>query len=145
MSRSNRRSCTRVASKREKSVELYDKKGVSRKKERTAIKYTSPGFRSVDACSISAAAVIFAERAARKHYGTSGYCRTCRQVACSTDGTFAEYSAFIGHAPRGPRNQTVGHNQSFVVHATWLTNQKQEPVLARPTVFSLACGGHWSG
>jgi hypothetical protein len=45
------------------------------------MKYVSPGFRNVKACSIGAAAVIFAERAARKHYGKSGYCRTCTQVS----------------------------------------------------------------
>ena len=61
------------------------------------MKCTSPGFRSVEACSIRAAAVIFAERAARKHYGKSGYCRTCTQVAHSTDGRSAEYSAFISY------------------------------------------------
>jgi hypothetical protein len=81
------------------------------------MKYTSPGFRSVGACSIRAAAVIFAERAARKHYGKSGYCRTCTQVAHSTDGRSAEYSAFISYTLRGQRNETVGHNQSFVVYA----------------------------
>jgi hypothetical protein len=81
------------------------------------MKYTSPGFRSVKACSISAAAVIFAERAARKQYGKSGYCRTCTQVAHSTDARSAEYSAFISYTLRGQRNETVGHNQSFVVYA----------------------------
>jgi hypothetical protein len=83
------------------------------------MKYASPGFRSVEACSIRAAAVIFAERAARKQYGKSGYCRTYTEVACSTDGTIAEYSAFIGCTPRGQRNKTAGHNQSFVVYAAW--------------------------
>jgi hypothetical protein len=81
------------------------------------MKYTSQGFRSVEACSISAAAVIFAERAARKQYGKSGYCRTCTQVACSRDGTFAEYTAVIEYMPRGQLNEKAGHNQSFVVHA----------------------------
>jgi hypothetical protein len=81
------------------------------------MKYTSQGFRSVEACSISAAAVIFAERAARKQYGKSGYCRTCTQVACSRDGTFAEYTAVIEYIPRGQLNEKAGHNQSFVVHA----------------------------
>ena len=81
------------------------------------MKYISQGFRCVEACSIRAAAVIFAERAARKHYGKSGYCRTCTQVAHSTDGRSAEYSAFISYTLRGQRNETVGHNQSFVVYA----------------------------
>jgi hypothetical protein len=81
------------------------------------MKYTSPGFRSVEACSIRAAAVIFAERAARKLYGKSGCCRSYTEVACSTDGTIAEYSAFIGYTPRGQCNETAGHNQSFVVYA----------------------------
>jgi hypothetical protein len=81
------------------------------------MKYTSPGFRSVEACSIRAAAVIFAERAACKQYGKSGYCRRYTQVAYSTNGTFAEYSAFIGYTPRGQRNEAPGHNQTFVVYA----------------------------
>jgi hypothetical protein len=104
-----------------------------------AIKYTSPGFRSVDAYSISAAAMIFAERVARKHYGKSGYCGTCMQVAYSTDGTFAEYRAFIGHALRDPRNQTVGHHQSFVVHAAQRKKAKPRPG-SSATGSSLACG-----
>ena len=81
------------------------------------MKYTSPGFRNVEACSFLAAAVIFAERAARKYYGKSGYCRTCTQVAHSIDGRSAEYSAFVSYAPREQRNETVGHNQPFVVYA----------------------------
>ena len=81
------------------------------------MKYTSPGFRSVEACSVRAAAVIFAERAARKQYGKYGYFRTYTPVACSTVGTIAEYSAFIGYTPRGQLNETAGHNQSFVVYA----------------------------
>jgi hypothetical protein len=103
-----------------KSVELYEKEGVLRMKSslrRTAMKYVSPGFRNVKACSIGAAAVIFAERAARKHYGKSGYCRTCTQVAHSPDGMSAEYSAFISYTPRGQRNETVGHSHPFVVYA----------------------------
>jgi hypothetical protein len=81
------------------------------------MKYTSPGFRSVEASSMNAAAVIFAERAARKQYGKSGYCRTCTQVVHSTDGTFAEYSAFICYTARGQRSETVGHNEAFAIHA----------------------------
>jgi hypothetical protein len=101
-----------------KSVEPYGKRGVLCNEDIAkgkAMKYVSPGFRSVNACSIRAAAVIFAERAARKHYGKSGYCRTCTQVAHSTDGRSAEYSAFI--SLRGQSNEMVGHNQSFVVYA----------------------------
>jgi hypothetical protein len=80
------------------------------------MKYISPGFRSVKACSIRAAAVIFAERAARKQFGKSGYCQTCTQLAHSKDGRSAEYSVFISRTLRGQRNETVGHNQSFVVY-----------------------------
>ncbi len=81
------------------------------------MKYTSPGFRSVEACSIRAAAVIFAERAARKQYGKAGYCQTCTQRACSSDGTFAEYSAFIAYTPREQRSEAAGHNEFFAVYA----------------------------
>ena len=80
------------------------------------MKYISEGFRSVQACSITAAVVIFAERAARKQYGKSGYCAAFTQIACSADGRFAEYSVFIGYSPRGPRNK-VGHTQTFRVYA----------------------------
>jgi hypothetical protein len=71
------------------------------------MKYISLGFKSVEACSNCAAAEIFAERAARKQYGRSGYCKTCKQVASSRDGTFAEYVALIGYTPRGPRNERI--------------------------------------
>ena len=81
------------------------------------MKYISLGFRSAKACSIRAAAVIFAERAARKQYGKSGYCRTCTQVEHSTDGRSAEYSAFISYTLRGQRNETFGQNHPFVVYA----------------------------
>jgi hypothetical protein len=89
------------------------------------MKYTSPGFRSVEASSMNAAAVIFAEREARKQYGKSGYCRTCTQVAHSTDGRSAEYSAFISYTLRGKRNETVGHNHPFVVYAAYETRGGQ--------------------
>ena len=95
------------------------------------MKYISPGFRSVKACSIGAAAVIFAERAARKHYGKSDYCRTCTQVAHSTDGRSAEYSAFISHTPRGQRKEANGHNHPFVVYAA-VANQPIKPYLWQP-------------
>ena len=94
-------------------------------------------FRSVEACSIRAAAVIFAERAARKHYGKSGYCLTCTQVAHSTDGRSAEYSAFISYTLRGQRNETVGHNQSFVVLCS-VANQPTKPCPA-----GSASAGFW--
>jgi hypothetical protein len=81
------------------------------------VKYISPGFRNVEACSIRAAAVIFAERAARKHYGKSGYCWACRQVAHSPDGRSAKYSAFISCTQRGRRNETVGRSYPLVVYA----------------------------
>ncbi|MFZ0712492.1 MAG: hypothetical protein WAM53_20805 [Terrimicrobiaceae bacterium] len=80
------------------------------------MKYISQGFRSVQACSIRAAVVIFAERAARKRYGKSGYCQTFTQLTCSPDGTFAQYSVFIGYSPRGRRDK-VGHSQTFQVYA----------------------------
>ncbi len=82
-----------------------------------AMRYTSPGFRSVEACSNRAAAVIFAERAARKHYGRSGYCRTCTQVASSEDGTFAKYSASIAYTSRGHRSETAELKRTFAVYA----------------------------
>jgi hypothetical protein len=91
-------------------------RGVGHNSE-NAMRYTSPGFRSVEACSNRAAAVIFAERAARKHYGRSGYCRTCTQVARSEGGTFAEYSASIAYTLRGQSSGTAKLKKSFVVYA----------------------------
>lgn len=52
------------------------------------MKYTSPGFRSVEASSMNAAAVIFAERAARKQYGNVVFEFTAKGVdydACLGD------------------------------------------------------------
>jgi hypothetical protein len=80
------------------------------------MKYISEGFRSVQACSITAAVVIFAERVARKRYGKSGCCGTFTQIAGSADGRFAEYSVFIGYSPRGRRNK-IGHHQTILVYA----------------------------
>jgi hypothetical protein len=113
------------------------------------MKYTSPGFRSVEASSMNAAAVIFAERAARKQYGKSGYCGTCMQVARSTDGRSAEYSAFISYTLRGKHNETVGHNHPFVVYAAYETrggqrsaNQKRPSNLVSD--HSSTINTHWS-
>ena len=71
------------------------------------MKYMSPGFKSVAACSNCAAAEIFAERAARKQYGRSGYCKTCKQVLASADGTVADYVALIGYTLRGSHNERI--------------------------------------
>jgi hypothetical protein len=93
------------------------------------MKYISPGFRSVEACSNSAAAVIFAERAARKQYGRSGYCEVCKQVASSTDGTFAEYVAFIGYIPRGLGNETIAAGSKKITFGVTASKTGSSPRL----------------
>jgi hypothetical protein len=77
-------------------------------------KYTCNGFKSVTTETMSEAANIFANRAARQKYGKSGYARTCTQGAYAQDGRLAEYSAFIGYGTG--RNETAGHNINFTVH-----------------------------
>jgi hypothetical protein len=64
---------------------------------------------------MKAAAEIFATRAARRKYGRSAYCRTCVQQSHAQNGSFAEYSAFIGYTTG--RNETTGSNIQFTVYA----------------------------
>ena len=77
------------------------------------MKFKSSGFNTVESDSMSDAALVFANRAARRKYGRSGYARTCVQQAHSQDGTLAEYSAFIGYST-GP-TETTGNNIHFTV------------------------------
>jgi hypothetical protein len=77
-------------------------------------KYKSAGFNSVRAETINEAAMIFADRAARRKYGRAGYCRTCNQQCHAQDMSFAEYSAFIGSSTG--RNETTGTNLQFTVY-----------------------------
>jgi len=77
-------------------------------------KYTCNGFQSVTAETMSEAANIFANRAARRKYGKSGYARTCNLGAYAQDGSLAEFSAFIGYTTG--RNETTGHNINFTVY-----------------------------
>jgi len=76
--------------------------------------FTCSGFQSVKADTITAAAEIFAKRAARKKYGRSGYCRTIREDAYAQDGRLSEFSAFIGYKT-GPC-ETSGSSISFTVY-----------------------------
>ena len=80
------------------------------------MKYTCNGFRPVEAESIREAASIFANRAARRAFGRSGYARTCQIQAHARDMSFAEFSAFIGYTTG--RNETTGHNVQFTVSAS---------------------------
>lgn len=59
------------------------------------------------------AAEVFANRMARKKYGRSGYCRTCKMDSYSQDGTLAQFSAFIGYTTG--QNETTGNNVNFTV------------------------------
>ena len=76
-------------------------------------KYITNGRRPVVAETMSDAAQIFANRAARDKFGRSGYCRTCVCTSWSQDNTLGEFSAFIGY--RTGRNETTGHNVNFTV------------------------------
>lgn len=58
------------------------------------------------------AARVFAQRIARKFYGRNADVRTCNENSHSQDGSYAEYSAFIGITRN---NATTGHNVSFSV------------------------------
>ena len=77
-------------------------------------KYTSNGFKSVKAESMTEAANIFANRAARRKYGKSGYSRTCTMGSYAQDGSLAEFSAFIGYTTG--QNETTGNNINFTVY-----------------------------
>jgi hypothetical protein len=83
--------------------------------ETTMERYTCKTFNSVIADSMTAAAELFAGRAARREFGKSGYARTCNMGAYSQDGTLAEFSAFIGYTPKGEPHTTQGHNYNFTV------------------------------
>jgi len=77
-------------------------------------KYTTNGRRPVVAESISDAAEVFANRAARDKFGRSGYCRTCTLQSWSRDNTMGELCGFIGYSTG--RNETTGHNVNFTVY-----------------------------
>jgi hypothetical protein len=77
-------------------------------------KYITNGRRPVVAETMSDAAQIFANRAARDKFGRSGYCRTCTLGSWNQDNTIGEFSAFIGYSTG--RNETTGHNVNFTVY-----------------------------
>lgn len=76
-------------------------------------KYITNGRRSVVAESMSDAAAIFANRAARDKFGRSGYSRTCAIQSWSQDNTMGEFSAFVGYKS-GPQ-ETTGRDINFTV------------------------------
>lgn len=67
---------------------------------------------------MSAAAELFANRIAKKHYGKKGHCRTLNLDSWSQDNTIGEYNAFVGYTPAGKHNRgtTVGGNIRFSVY-----------------------------
>ena len=77
-------------------------------------KYTCNGFKSVKAETMNEAAEIFANRAAKRKYGRSAYCRTCTEQSYAQDMSLAEYSAFIGYT--SGQNETSGNNINFTVY-----------------------------
>ena len=76
--------------------------------------YSTHGRKSVQSETIKDAAGIFAARIARAEFGKCGDARTCKMDSYSQDGTYAEFSAFIG-ITRG--NETTGRNINFSVRA----------------------------
>ena len=76
--------------------------------------YSTHGRKSVQSETIKDAAGIFAARIARAEFGQCGDARTCKMDSYSQDGTYAEFSAFIG-ITRG--NETTGRNINFSVRA----------------------------
>lgn len=80
------------------------------------MKYTSSGFKNVTAETMTEAAVVFANRAAKRKYGGTAYCRTCTMGAYSENGSLAEFSAFVGYTTG--RNETTGHNINFTVYVS---------------------------
>jgi len=77
-------------------------------------KYTCNGFKSVKVETMNEAAEIFANRAAKRKYGRSAYCRTCTMGSYAENGSLAEYSAFIGYTTG--QNETSGNNINFTVY-----------------------------
>jgi hypothetical protein len=77
-------------------------------------KYTSKNRRPVIAESMSDAAEIFANRAARDKFGRSGYCRTCVCTSWNRENTLGEFSAFIGY--KSGYQETTGRNVNFTVY-----------------------------
>lgn len=75
-------------------------------------KFTTNGCKAVNAETIKEAALIFAQRMARREFGRKGDARTCTMGAYAQDGSLAEFTAFIG-TTKG--NSTSGRNVHFTV------------------------------
>ena len=69
--------------------------------------------RPIEAESISEAAQTFALRKARQVYGSRATAPVCTMGSYATNGSCAEFSAFIG---RTKGSETTGHNINFTVH-----------------------------
>jgi hypothetical protein len=78
-------------------------------------KYTSPGFRTITAESIAAAAEKIAAVAARRKFGRSGCVGSLQVLSYAQDMSLVEYQAFIGFS--SGRNQTTGNNIHFTVYS----------------------------
>ena len=86
--------------------------------ETTKSTYICSGFRPVKADSNKEAANIFANREARNRYGRGGYAIDVKENSWSQDGSFVAYESFIGYAPRGQHNTTVGNDYRFSVQSS---------------------------
>lgn len=76
-------------------------------------RYVTSGMRGVSAESMADAAKVFAQRLARKSYGSRGYALRPVGGSYTEDGRLVEYSAFVGYSTG--RNETTGKNVHFTV------------------------------
>jgi hypothetical protein len=70
--------------------------------------FSCTGFRRVAAETPHQAAMIFANRAARRAFGRRGYCRVIRHASWTKNGMWHSFEAFIGYDVS--RNETTGYN-----------------------------------
>jgi len=76
--------------------------------------FTCESHRPIRAESMIEAATQFAARKARAAFGRKGYVRLCNLESWASDGSLAEYNAFIGY--RSAPGETTGHNVRFTVY-----------------------------
>jgi len=82
------------------------------------MRYHCSGCQSVEAEGVQAAAEVFANRLAKRHYGRRGYCRTLRLDSWTQNQSSFTYQAFIGRSV-GDGNTTAGHNIWLYISRDW--------------------------
>lgn len=78
--------------------------------------YTADSFRNVEAENAREAALIFANRQARREFGKRGYCRSMRLDCWTEDGKSHTFEAFIGRDVE--RGTCAGRNEWIYVRRT---------------------------